>query len=301
MKDNMKSFFALIILSNLLFIKNINAQKVSANACNAAVNQQDAKTALSLAAQLLKQNSKDKDALICQGRAFSLTGDLTAAVQAFNTAKINSRDPFDQIIIHILIGNAFQSANIDSHALTAYQTSADLSNAQKNANYERISYNFLGDVHFKAKRYQDALNEYKKAYALTANDNERGESYENIALTQYHLGALDEALAYQIKAFVMHEKVGSLDQFANSSITLGDYYRLNKNYTAAENTLNKIIKFSKEQGGAYFEAKASYTLAKVKRDMGDELAAKNLVEYANKIAVGTNDNALAQEIKDARN
>jgi tetratricopeptide (TPR) repeat protein len=299
MKDNMKSFITLIILNNLLFINNIHAKEVSANACNAAVNQQDAKGALSIAAQLLKQNNKDKDALICQGRALSLTSDLDGAMKSFNAAKLNSKDSFDQIVIHILMGNAYQSANQVSDAISAYQTSADLAKTQKNVNYERISYNFLGDVQFKAQQFPEALNYYTKAYALTANDNERGESYENIALTQYHMGALDEALAYQIKAFVTHEKVGSLDQFANSSITLGDYYRLNKNYIAAENTLNKIIKFAKEQGGAYFEAKASYTLAKVKRDMGDVLAAKKLIDHANKIAQETNDSALLQEIKDA--
>jgi tetratricopeptide (TPR) repeat protein len=299
MKDNMKSFITLIILNNLLFINNIHAKEVSANACNAAVNQQDAKGALSIAAQLLKQNNKDKDALICQGRALSLTSDLDGAMKSFNAAKLNSKDSFDQIVIHILMGNAYQSANQVSDAISAYQTSADLAKTQKNANYERISYNFLGDVQFKAQQFPEALNYYTKAYALTANDNERGESYENIALTQYHMGALDEALAYQIKAFVTHEKVGSLDQFANSSITLGDYYRLNKNYIAAENTLNKIIKFAKEQGGAYFEAKASYTLAKVKRDLGDVLAAKKLIDHANKIAQEANDSALLQEIKDA--
>lgn len=293
----MKSFITLAILTNLLFINTINAEEVSTNTCNAAVNQQDAKLALSIATQLLAKNSKDNDAHICQGRALSLSGDLEGAIKAFNTAKLSTNDGFDQVVIHILLGNAYQNADKSSEAMQAYQTSADLAKAEKNANYERISYNFLGDVNFKAKQYQNALNAYTKAYALTANDNERGESYENIALTQFRLGALDEALAYQIKAFVMHEKVGSLDQFANSSITLGDYYRLNKNYIAAENTLNKIIKFSQAQGGAYFEAKASYTLAKVKHEMGDKLAAKKLIDHANNIALQTRDTALSQEIK----
>ena len=69
-----------------------------------------------------------------------------------------------------------------------------------------------------------------------------------------------------------------------------------KNYANAEKTLNKIIKFAKEQGGAYFEAQASYILAKVKVATGDIPAAKALIENAKSIAKATNDKALDEEI-----
>ncbi|MEO6118169.1 MAG: hypothetical protein ABIP37_03760, partial [Methylotenera sp.] len=104
------------------------------------------------------------------------------------------------------------------------------------------------------------------------------------------------ALEYQIKAYLMNEQVGSLDQYAHSSIELGSYYTITKNYVSAENVLNKIIKFAKEQGGAYYEAKGSYVLAKVKLATGDIPAAKTLIAHAKSIAKGTNDKALDVEI-----
>ena len=106
----------------------------------------------------------------------------------------------------------------------------------------------------------------------------------------------DLALEYQIKAYVMHAAVGTLDQFAHTSVELGRYYLLVKNYVSAENTLNKILKFAQEQGGAYYEAQASCVLAKVKVATGDIPAAKTLIENAKAIARNTNDTVLAEEI-----
>ena len=105
------------------------------------------------------------------------------------------------------------------------------------------------------------------------------------------------ALEYEIKAYLMYENVGTLDQYAHSSIELGRYYTVEKSYVSAENTLNKIIKFAKEQGGAYYEATGSYMLAKVKVAQGDTAAAKILIEKAKSIAKSTNDKALEAEIE----
>lgn len=292
----MKRLIICAVLFNTLLINTIYADEVTALQCNDAVNKQDFSKALLIANQLLKAKSKDKDALICKARALSLSGDLALAVKTFDEAKKNTKEPFDQIIIHILEGNAYVLAKKTDEAIIAYQASVDFAIEQNNTNYARIGFNFLGDTYYKTGQFQKALQPYLKAYSLTANDNERGESHENVAITHYRLGDYDKALAYQIKAFNMHDKAGTLDQFANSSITLGNYYRLNKNLAAAENTLNKIIKFTQEQGGAYFEAKASYTLALVKREQGDLEKAKALIEMAKKIATDSGDKALTEEI-----
>jgi tetratricopeptide (TPR) repeat protein len=131
---------------------------------------------------------------------------------------------------------------------------------------------------------------------LAANDNERGESYEKVALTQHKMGQNDLALEYQLKAYLMHDTVGTLDQYAHTSVELGRYYAITKNYSGAENILNKIIKFAKEQGGAYYEAQGSYVLAQVKVATGDIPTAKTLIEKAKSIAKNTNDKALEMEI-----
>jgi len=294
----MKLQSTLTLIFTLLIINNVYAMDADIVKCNAAVDNRDAAGALTIANHALKANKNDIDALICKGRAFSISGDVQGAVTTLKQAADLSPTPFDKTVVAILTGNAYKMAKQYDQAIESYHQAAELAKTDKNQNYERISINLAGDSFFETQKYQQALDAYTAASKLAANDNERGESYENIALTHHKLGQNDAALEYQIKAYFTHEKVGTLDQYAHSSIELGRYYTIAKNYVAAENTLNKIIKFAKEQGGAYYEAQGYYLLAKVKVATGDKPAALALIEKANKIAQETKDQALTQEILD---
>jgi tetratricopeptide (TPR) repeat protein len=162
---------------------------------------------------------------------------------------------------------------------------------------ERLAINAIGDISNNDKDYQAALDWYIQGFKLAANDNERGESAEKVAGAYHALNKDDLALEYQIKAYLMHDRVGTPDQYAQSSILLGQYYAIVKNYDNAEKTLNKIIKFANEQGGEYYEAKASYVLAKVELARGDTEKAAKLIEKAKLIAKRTQDAALEKEIE----
>ncbi|PKO51075.1 MAG: hypothetical protein CVU27_07035 [Betaproteobacteria bacterium HGW-Betaproteobacteria-20] len=273
----MKLQITLILLSISLFLNNVYAENIEIDKCNQAATQR-------------------KDALICQGRALAAKDDLNGALTVFKEAAAQSANPFDKTIATLLIGNTYKMLKQYELAITSYQQSILNAKAAKNVAFERIGYNAIGSVYAEKKQLASALEAYMQASKLAANDNERGESYENIALTHHNMNQHDLALEYQIKAYLMHSSVGTLDQYAHSSIELGRYYALTKNYVSAEKTLNKIIKFAKEQGGAYYEAQASYVLAKVKVAAGDIPTAKNLIAHAKLIAKNTNDYALDEEI-----
>ena len=294
----MKLQNTLILIFTSLIINNVYAMDAELLKCNEAVDKGDTSTALSYAKNVLKTNKNDKDALICKGRALSLGGDVAGAVEALKAASTLSATPLDKIVVAILTGNVYKTAKQYDKAIVHYNQAVDLAKADKNKNYERICINFVGDSHFAMQHYTEALTVYTTASKLAANDNERGESYENIALTNHKLGQNDQALAYQIKAYFTHEKVGTLDQYAHSSLELGRYYTIAKNYASAENTLNKIIKFAKEQGGAYYEAQGYYLLAKVKAATGNKPDALVLIAKANKIAEDGKDQALLSEIRE---
>lgn len=292
----MKLQTALILASTTLFFNNVYAMSTEATACNTAVEKGNLSAALTQANKVLGSNNNDKDALICKGRALSAQGDLDGAVAAFKLADTLSSSDFDKSIVTLLTGHAYRQAKKNEQAMTSYQQSLAFAQSANNQTLERINQSLIGDIHFENKQYALALTAYSAAGKLAANDNERGESYEKIALTHHILNQNDLALEYQIKAYLMNEQVGTLDQYAHSSIELGRYYTIAKNYISAENTLNKIIKFAKEQGGAYFEAQGSYMLAKVKVATGDTPSAKALIEHAKLIAKNTNDKALDEEI-----
>ena len=68
-------------------------------------------------------------------------------------------------------------------------------------------------------------------------------------------------------------------------------------FRSAEKTFVNLAKFSNDQGGAYFEAKADVGLAKTKSASGNVTAAKVFADKAKTIAKETKDNALEQEIE----
>lgn len=293
----MKSQFTLVLIFNALFMHSIYAEEFNNTHCNNAVEKSNSNAALTMANSALENNKTNKDALICKGRALSATGNLPEATAAFKSAKDNTQDVFDQLIISILSGNAYALAKQYELAIADYQQAVSLAQTSKNQKYERIAHNLIGNAYLKTKDYDKALNAYLLSNKLASNDNERGESYENLALTHHLLKQNDLALEYQIKAYFMHERVGTLDQYAHSGIELGRYYTEAKNYTSAENTLNKIMKLANEQGGAYYEAQAKYMLAKVKVATGNTAAAKQLIADAQQIATSTKDVELEQEIQ----
>lgn len=286
----------LITLFITLFINDVYAISSTAFDCNKAYEQGDATSAIALAQKALNINMNDRDALICQGRSLSAENDLEGALQAFKAADALSADALDRAVIALVSGHAYKLAMQFDRAILSYQRAIEQAQIAKYYSVERMSQLATGDIYFNQKVYDKALVAYLASNQLDANDNERGESYERISVTYHTMNEHDLALEYQIKAFLMNEKSGTLDQYANSSIELGRYYAAVKNYVSAETALNKIIKFAKEQGGAYFEAKACSVLAQVKVAIGDTAAAKALVAHAKLIAKNTNDKALDDEI-----
>lgn len=292
----MKLQITLCLLTISLFYNNVYANNQDIAACNQALGKGDSVSALTIANKILSSKKTDKDALICQGRALDAKGDFNGALAAYKLADINSIDAFDKTISTLLIGSTYKSLKQYDLAISSFQQTILNAQAADNKAFERMGHNAIGNIYFENKQLPLALSEYMSGSKLAANDNERGESFEKIAFTHHTMNQNDLALEYQIKAYLMHDIVGTLDQYAHSSIELGRYYAITKNYTSAENILNKIIKFAKEQGGTYYEAQGSYELAKVKVATGDITTAKALIEHAKSIAKNTSDKALDDEI-----
>jgi len=298
----MKLQLTLTTLFISLYFNNVYAVSDDAYACNKAYEQGDLAAASKLAIKALNINKNDRDALMCQGRIYSAQDDLTSALTAFKSADKLSNDAFDKTIVALVTGHAYKNANQYEQALSSYQLSLKQASLAKSKAFERVSHIGIGNVHSETKQYPSALESYLTASKLDANDNERGESFEKIALTYHLMDQHEKAVEYQLKAYFMHQKSGTPDQFANASITLGRYYLAAKNYNSAENTLNKIIKFANEQGGPYYEAQGYYVLAQIKAATGDTLSAKTFIEKAMAIAKSTNDQALDDEItKETKN
>lgn len=280
----MKLNITLTSLFILLFFNKAYAISEDAHACNKAFDQGDYKSASEFAEKALKASTSDREAYICKGRIQSDLGNLPLALEAFTSAEKLSKDTLDKAVVALITGHAYRNAKDYPSAINNYEKSLSLADKARNKPLARLAHLNIGHVHFDTQAYEQALKAYQIANKLDANDNDRGISHEQIAAAYHALKQHDLAVEHQVKAYIMHEKSGSIDQFANASIELGRYYFYAQNYTSAESTLKKIIKLANEQGGPFYEAKGLAILAQVKAAAGDKNAARQLAEDARRVA-----------------
>lgn len=286
---------ALLISSGLAYAENADIES-KIKYCNQSIADDDASKALAYAEQVLKQDKNNHGALLCKGRAYGGAGQFEEALAALQAAEKNSAAPVDHIVTLILIGNVQKNAEQYPEALNTYRQSLAMSQAEKDKYFERISLNLVGEALVDINQLEAGLASYLQGSKLAANDNERADNYARIAGTYSALGKYDQAIEYQIKAVLMEQQGGDLNHFANASLELGRIYTAAKDYPNAEKYINKIIQLSKDQGGAFWEAKSYYYLALVKAANNQPAAAKKLLTDAQHICEDIDAASLNNEI-----
>ena len=291
----------LTIIYSSLFIMSINvsadeaADKVSA--CNAALNKGELSSAITISEAILKQVPNHREGLLCKGRALGAQNNYDAALTTLEMAAKQSKSGFDEILSHIFIGNLHKNNNRNMEAIASYEKSIKICEAERNDKFKRINLNLIGETQIKNNNLNAALASYLAGSKLALNDNERADSFERLASTYSALGQHDAAIEYQLKAVLMQQKAGTLDDYANASYTLAQIYEKAKEYGNAEKSFSKLLQFSKDNGGAYYEAKASYALGKIKAITGDTERAKTAMAEALVIARNIGEAKLASEIE----
>lgn len=298
-KNIRQNTLTLVFISLFTISFNVNADALNdkISACNAAINKADINSALTSADEILKLQSNNRDGLLCKGRALSAQGKYDEALKALEMAEKQSQPGFEKILSSIFIGNLHKNNHKFSEAITSYEASFKMSEAEKLDQYKRVNLNLIGETHALNKDLNAALASYTAASKLAMNDNERAEDFERLAATYNGLGKSNEAIEYQLKATLMHDRSGTREQFANASVALGQVYEAAKDYPAAENTYNKLLKFSKNNGSAYYETLANYGLARTKAATGDTANAKTMLAEASSMAKSIGETALAAEIE----
>lgn len=298
-KKIQQNTLTLIFISLFVISFNAKADALSdkVTACNTALNKADISSALASADEILKQQSNHRDGLLCQGRALGAQGKYDEALKVLQMAEKQSQPGFEKILSHIFIGNLHKNNHKFAEAMASYEASFKLAEAEKLDRFKRINLNLMGETHTLNKDLTAALASYTAATKLAMNDNERADDFERLAATYSGLGKSNEAIEYQLKATLMHDKSGTREQFANASVALGQVYEAAKDYPAAENTYAKLLKFSKDNGSAYYETVANFGLARIKAAVGDTAGAKTMLAEASAAAKSIGEAQLAAEIE----
>lgn len=96
----------------------------------------------------------------------------------------------------------------------------------------------------------------------------------------------------------MQKVSGSLDDYAESTLVLGNYYMNAKDYVNADKIIGKFAQFAKENGSLYYEARANFLLGKNKNLSGDTESAKSLFARALTQAKSAGEAQLSSEIEE---
>jgi tetratricopeptide (TPR) repeat protein len=266
-----------------------------------ALNKGDLVSAVAVSDEILKTQANNREGLLCKGRALGASGKYGEALSTLELAEKQSQPGFDKIIATIFIGNLHKDNKKNVEAIASYEKSLKICESEKNDKFKRINLNLIGESQAANKDYNAALSSYLAGAKLAMNDNERADGYERLASTYGSLGQYDSAIEYQLKGVLMQQKSGTLDQYANASLALGQIYVQAKDYVNAENTYSKLIQFAKDNGGVYYESKASYGLAQTKAMAGDSANAKTIMSDALTLAKNSGERDLAAEIEASLN
>ncbi len=298
----LQNTLSILFISLFIFSFNANSAEVpkEIKACNDAVNKGDGATGLQLANELLRKNAENHEALICKARALGVQKKYSEAVQVFEQAATSTNDDFSKTVAYILLGNLHTTNNQTADAIASYTKSLEVCAKTNNQTYSRINHNLIGDAHKQAKDLNAALDSYLVGVRLANNDNERAVSFTKTAATYNDLGQHDKAVEFQVKAALMQQKAGTLTDYAEALLALGQYHYNAKDYVNAERTYKRLVKLAKDNGGAYYEAKANYRLAEAMVANGDKEGAKSIIADALKQANTIGAKQLASEIDAAK-
>lgn len=256
--------------------------------------------AIDYANQAIKANKDDQMAYLCMGRAAGAAGDHASAIGALQEANQRSTTSYDHMVALTLLGHQQKAIRIYNDARTSYRQALDLARSSKNAHFQRANLMAIGETMVEEGDVKGALDFFQQGMKLAANDNERADSHAHLAAAHSAMHNHDHAIMQQIKAVVMEERSGDLDQYAQASLDLSRYYSDAKQYLDTERTLNKLLEVVKQAGDRYWEAVIYHSQAKLKlaQDKKDEAPA--LLENAMTISreIGAED--LVKEIEGTR-
>jgi tetratricopeptide (TPR) repeat protein len=286
------------IIPLLLISFNVSAAALTekVQACNSALNNGDMAAASKAVDEVLRQDANHHEGLLCKGRVLGAQGNYQDALSALEQAVKGAQPGFEEIINHLLIGNLHKNNQQYVQAIASYDKSIKVCEIEKNNKFKQINLNLIGESQALSGDQNAALASYLAGSKLANSDNERADGFERLGATYSALGQHDKAIEFQLKGLLMQKKAGSLDQYANASLEMGRIYTAAKDYANAEKTLTKLAQFSKDNGGAYYEAKSNYLLAQAKLQNGDTNSAKALLVAAYSQANSIGEGALAAEI-----
>lgn len=295
MKIQARIFY--ILLSISIWSVNAYAQSSSKTiSCEQAIREENYTQALKSAEQQLKSTGFDLDVLLCKGRALDKSSRYQEAMAIFKKAVKQAEMPVKQAFALTLLANSEKRDRQFAASLSHYRKSLAIAQTQLDKRLERANYQQIAEVLLATNQPELALESYLYANKLSANDNERAESYAQIAALESRLNQHNQAIEFQIKAVLAEERSGDFNQYVNANLEMARIYTVAAQYSDAENSLTKIMLVIKEQRALYWEAKAYFYQAQLKLASGHADESAVILSQALRLSEEIGAQALSEEI-----
>jgi len=258
-----------------------NASADDAEACNRALKAGDAATAAKIASEGAAAN---RDVQICLGRALSAQGEFARSAAAFQRADQLSTTPLEHVVTLTLLGNQQMAQGAHEDALASYRASLALAQAEKLKNYQRINLTQIGEVLEARQEFAGALEQYRQAQPLAANDNERADAHAHLAKVYSLLKQHDLAIEQQVKVVALNRKSGDFDHIAYAMLQLAYIYLQAGENANAGKALGKVDEAIAQAGDPYWQAESALMQGRLQQALGNPAAALKALEQGQALA-----------------
>jgi len=264
----------LLILVNLLFSNHIFSKELT-RSCDELLSDNNYEEAL-------KTKRNEYKSAFCHGQANLKLHHYEDALNDFKLADKLAKNDTDHSMADLLEAITLKEANKLDEALLHLRNS--ISRAQTNKTFKRLYLIETGETLLLLSKYEDAANTFTEAFSLAANDDERAANLDRAAYAYASMKNFTKAIEFELKANLAFERAGLLGEYADSGINLALYYLEVDDLVSAERTLLKFEKFTRDNGGMYYLAKALYAESKFYKKKSNHELSKSKLDEANKIA-----------------
>lgn len=238
---------------------------------------------------------------VCAGKGLGASARYPEALEALKKAESLASTPYERVLIAIATARTIRDSGDTEQAIAAYQQGFNLATQLKQKQGQRVNLNEMGQLFLAKNEANAALERFSKAYTYAANDNERAESNELIALAYRTLGDYTRAVEYQLKGVSLERRSGELGSYLYAALELADLRTLSKDFRAARKDVTEVLAMSRDAKSDYWIARSLLAQGKLEMAEGNVLAGKQSLQQSLKLAQQVDDADLVKAVSKAMN
>ena len=277
----MKREITLTIFINILFINSLYAYN-NENKCEDYLSKNKPAEAI-IAAKSLPSKY---DSNFCAAKAKYYQNDYAGAIESFEKSTKHAELQADQMYAILYKGIAQRDNNEIKASTKTFKHGLETAKLG-NSKYMQMEQKFLYQLGLsltEMKDYFNATDYLAKALMIAANDDERAESYNSLAVAHASNMKYAKSVEFGLKAANTYQRSGHRNKYAGAIFSLSNYHFLDGNSSKALSLLEGLERFAKDNGSQYYYAKALFEKALLYRKLNKGPESVTSLESANHIA-----------------